>query len=415
MRTGQLILIAGLYVSQSVPVSFLKTGFQVFLREQQIDYASVSRWMGLLLLPWTLKFLWAPLVDRFPLFGGGHRRSWILVMQSLGALVLAIAAFLPPEEYLNQLILLLLLYSFVCATQDIAVDGLTVLQLDRRQHGVGNSIQMGGYYLGELLGGAVILILFDWFGWTAGILALAVFFMIPVWPVLFFNEEKKAPEEPVKSAAEGKKEKGWNVIHSWVKQEEWAWLLLLFLYMGNQVLSKTLLPGFLSDTGMSKDKIGALIGIWGNAAGIGGAVLGGLLMNPLGRRNALLLFAALKLPSIWFISLVAQSDTSFAAQAGIIAVNDFTSGLATAALFTVMMDRCRRSHPGSDFTIQQSCNSIGILVFVILSGVIKEKFGIESLVYTSVFMGIVSLALILFGLSRNRLEGRAFGAHAADI
>lgn len=393
-----MLLISALYISQSVPVSFIKTGFQVFLKEQQLSYDSIGRWLGLMLLPWTFKFLWAPFVDRYRIgfLGGlGHRKSWIVLFQILGAFCLAVVAFLKPESQLMQIILLFFIYSFISATQDIAVDGLTVLTLSKKEHGAGNAMQMGGYYFGEMLGGAVILILFDLYGWTISIMALALFFLTPLLLVFSFKE----PEcpQPIE------KESFLKSIHGYVKQEEWAWLLLLILYMGNQVLARALLPSILQEKGLSAGQIGSLISIWGNSVSVIGAITGGMIINRLGRKNALLIFGFIKLPAYLLILTLPGLETGHPLIYLTILSNDFFAGLATVALFTVMMDRCRLNHPGSDFTFQQSINSIGVLLFVILSGILKSAFGLEVLIYTAIIMGLLALMLVKFALNNRRL------------
>ena len=380
---NKLVLISTLYVSQSVPVSFIKTGFQVFLKNQGIPYDSLSQLLGLLLLPWAFKFLWAPLVDRLGWHRAGHRKSWIVPLQVLGALTLVWAAFLNLESDLIQIFTLFMVYSFLCATQDIAVDGLAVLSLSKKQHGIGNSMQMGGYYFGELAGGALILILFENYGWTWSIIALAAFFLLPLIPLLPYREpaDPESPERPsLKSIA------------SYFRQEQGLWLLLLLIYMGNQVLARTLLPSILLEKGMKEGEIGWLIGIYGNSASILGAVAGGLWMEKLGRKTSLLSYAVLKIPAFYLLLFLPNAGTSLTT--AVILTNDFVAGLATVALFTVMMDKCRLSSPGTDFTVQQSINSVGILLFVVLSGIVKHSMGFSGLIHLAAALGILSILLV---------------------
>ncbi|MHB1278474.1 MAG: MFS transporter, partial [Bacteroidia bacterium] len=255
------LLISALYISQSVPVSFIKTGFQTYLKNQDIAYDSISKLLGLILLPWALKFLWAPLVDRYGSSRFGHRKSWLIPLQLGGAVVLGVIAFMDIESQLNQIVLLFFFYSFLCATQDIAVDGLAVLSLSKKQHGLGNSMQMGGYYLGELLGGAVILIVLDQFGWTTSILTLAAFYLIPLFFLLPYKESK--PPTPSAPATYRMEE-----IKSYFKGEQGIWILLLVLYMGNQVLARTLLPSLLKERHFTDTEVGFTIGVFGNSASI---------------------------------------------------------------------------------------------------------------------------------------------------
>jgi len=365
----------------------MKTGFQVFLKNQQLSNDSISRLLGLLLLPWALKFLWAPLIDRYGSRSFGHRKSWIIPLQIGGALVLALAAFLDLESQLTQVFLLFLFYSFLSATQDIAVDGLAVLSLNKKQHGIGNSIQMGGYYLGELLGGAAILIIFEQFGWTASILTLAVFFLIPLPFILPFKEKEIAPD--IESARPN-----FGNISSYFKQENSFWIILLFIYMGNQVLARTLLPSILAERNFTESEIGFTIGVFGNGASIAGAVLGGLFIQSLGRRRSLITYGLLKIPVFFLLLVIPNTEIGHGWVIGSILCNDFMAGLATVALFTVMMDKCRLDSPGTDFTIQQSMNAIGVVFFVFLSGAILENFGFTSLVITASLIGLLSVILV---------------------
>ncbi|MDX5319892.1 MAG: MFS transporter [Bacteroidota bacterium] len=381
------LLISTLYISQSVPVSFIKTGFQVFLKSQNIPYDSISKLMGLLLLPWAIKFLWAPLVDRFGNKRFGHRKSWILPLQIAGALVLAIAAFLELESQLTQAFVLFLIYSFLCATQDIAVDGLAVLSLSKKQHGVGNSMQMGGYYLGELLGGATILIVFDRFGWTASILALALFFLMPLPFIRRFKE-------PAAEVPERKEKVSFSRIGSFIWKENKVWMFLVFLYMGNQILARTLLPTLLEERHYTHSEIGFTIGVLGNGASIIGAVLGGILMESFGRKRSLITYGLLKIPAFFLLLLVPNPEVGEAWVLFGIFTNDFLAGLATVALFTVMMDRSNPESPGTDFTIQHSFNAIGVLFFVILSGILLKHYGMEGLVTGSTLIGILAVGLV---------------------
>lgn len=381
------LLISALYISQSVPVSFIKTGFQVFLKNQGIAYDSISKLLGLLLLPWALKFLWAPLVDRIGSKKFGHRKSWIFPMQIGGALILSVIAFMDLESQLMEVFLLFMFYSFLCATQDIAVDGLAVLSLSKKQHGIGNSMQMGGYYLGELLGGAVILVIFEMFGWTASILTLAAFYLIPLIPLWRYKESK--PETSAERI-------GLKSIVAYFKREQGVWIVLLFFYMGNQILARTLLPSLLADRNFSESEIGYVIGVFGNSASILGAVLGGLFIESIGRKRSLLIYGLIKIPLFFLLLIIPDTSVSNTWVIGAILSNDFAAGLATVALFTVMMDKCSQSAPGTDFTIQQSLNSVGVLIFVILSGILKATLGYASLLFVAATLGIISVFMVLY-------------------
>jgi MFS transporter, PAT family, beta-lactamase induction signal transducer AmpG len=387
---------------QSVPFSFLKTGFQSILRDYNFSHSEITRIIAILMTPWIIKFLWAPLMDwwcgnRFP-----RIRKAILVFQVLGAALLGYLATMQLQEGLQQIISVFFVISFVAATQDIAVDAFAVLTLPKKEHGLGNTMQIGGYYLGEVLGGALILIILDKFGWAWAMWAFMLFFLIPFIPVLLYKETNE--QRAMKPAVKGLKNVIKNLLAFFTQKGMLFWLLVMVIYMGNQVLSRTLLPSLLTDMGYTKTGIGALIGIWGNTASVGGAILGGLIIDKVGRKNSLVGFGLLKVVSILGFLLISSEAT--ATTWAVIIFNDFTSGLATVTLFTIMMDKCRFTSPGTDFTIQQCANQLAVVFFVILSGIlVKGADGnFTNLFYVAAILGLVGVLFAFFGLSSKSLD-----------
>lgn len=392
-------VLASLYIVQSVPLAFLKTGFQTFLRDENISYDNISWLMGLLLMPWVFKFLWAPAVDRWCANKLPKMRSFILIFQIVGALLLGLTAIMQFPESLKAITTVFFLFSLVAATQDIVVDSLAVLTLPKKEHGLGNTFQIGGYYLGEVLGGALILIIFDQFGWNWAMAAFVVFFLIPFIPVLLYKAKAKTVIPPPS-------EKGFANIKNFFSIKGMnIWLLVMVVYMGNQVLSRTLLPSLFTDMGYSKTQIASIIGVWGNSASVIGAVLGGVLVNKWGRKNSLVIFGILKVIALLGFFLL-QSKTSDTTVYSVIMINDFISGLATVTVFTIMMDKCRLTSPGTDFTVQQSVNQFAILFFVIISGiVVKVQQNDFTLLFAiALIVGVVGVILAAFGLKNSNLD-----------
>ncbi|MHB1279246.1 MAG: MFS transporter, partial [Bacteroidia bacterium] len=170
--------------------------------------------------------------------------------------------------------------------------------------------------------------------------------------------------------------------------------LLLVLYMGNQVLARTLLPSLLKERHFTDTEVGFTIGVFGNSGSIIGAIVGGVLMEYFGRKRSLLVYGIIKIPVFFLLLMVPMLQVSNALVIGGIMLNDFTAGCAATALFTVMMDKSRLSSPGTDFTIQQSINAVGVLIFVILSGIIQRHFGYTMVVLLASFIGLLSLYFI---------------------
>ncbi|WP_305142992.1 MFS transporter [Kocuria marina] len=168
-------LLWALYTTQFIGAAFLSTGLVGILRDGGTDLGTLGA-LQLLALVWPVKFLWAPLIDRWaPGRARGHYRSWLLVLQPLMVLaLLAMAVFADPQDSLRVLVILAAAFVLFSATQDIAADALSVRGLDRSQHDLGAGVQVGASYIGTVIGGGLALLIYDAWGWRAAVIALAL-------------------------------------------------------------------------------------------------------------------------------------------------------------------------------------------------------------------------------------------------
>jgi MFS family permease len=187
-----------LYFAQGMPVGFIYVALPVFLRQQGVTLTLIGL-ANILALPWSVKFLWAPLVDKF----GRRKKNWIIIMQfGMTAAVLALMQ-VNPASHLHLFFLLVFALNFTAATQDIAVDGLAVRILKDRETGWGNSAQVGGYRLGMLVGGGVLIYVSAALTWS-GVFALmaAIILALMIIPVFIpeddWNRAAAAPSLPSK-------------------------------------------------------------------------------------------------------------------------------------------------------------------------------------------------------------------------
>ena len=171
-RRGRLAILTLLYFVQGLPYGFQATALGVYLREAHVSLTHIGL-AGLLAVPWSLKALWAPFVDRHGDGRFGRRKSWIVPMQALLAASMCAAAVLPPDDGLIPLLVLVFLMNLFAATMDIAVDGLAVELLTTSELGTGNAAQVVGYKLGMLTGGGVLVWASGTIGWHGLFYAMA--------------------------------------------------------------------------------------------------------------------------------------------------------------------------------------------------------------------------------------------------
>jgi len=146
----RLTLIASLYVSQAIPLGFLIVALPAILRREGLGLEQTGL-IGALALPWLIKFLWAPVVDRFG-SSRGHYRSWIIPLQSICVLMVVGISRLDLQDGLFWLMVAGAGFMLASATQDIATDGLAVHIVRGEDRGKANGLQVGGYYFGQILG-----------------------------------------------------------------------------------------------------------------------------------------------------------------------------------------------------------------------------------------------------------------------
>ena len=350
----KLGLLFCLYFSQGLPFGFFSQAVPTLLRSHGVDLEIIGL-VSFLAFPWGMKFLWAPWVDRWHIPALGQRKSWILPLQ-LAAIGLLLGFSLIDPEHLAQgqwfwLFLLLGLMNLVAATQDIATDGLAVQALPPAQRGLANGMQVGGYRVGMVFGGGLVLMLIAYVGWHYGFVMLAGLLVLVTLPVLFLRESAV----PATDVAQGHKPAAFRVLWKFILQHNmWRWLLVMVLYKVGDSFGSAMGKPLLVDLGLPLATIGWIGGGVGMGAGICGAIAGGIWVQRLGRVRAFVTFGVLQSVSLLGYAWLAGREVSLEAVVAVNALEHFAGGMATAALFTLMMDACRHDEAGTDYTVQAS-------------------------------------------------------------
>lgn len=395
-----LVLLGALYFAQGLPFGLITRALPALARDAGVPLEYIGL-LALAAVPWALKFIWAPWVDRLGHGYANHRKRWVTSCQIAAVVVLALMAQLPMAQLdislFLWLLVLLFLLNLLFATHDIASDGLAVRLLTPTLRGVGNSLQTGGYKVGLLSGGALLLWLVESVGWSASLmLAMAVLLLLLI-PVLRYPE-------PAQPALERPASFGWR----WWLRELWKfwnrpgmgwWLVLLLSYKVGDSFGSRMIKPFLVDQNWTLSRIAAL-DLGSSLAGLVAVAVAGLLLLRMSRRAALVSFGLCQAAAFAGWVWVAQQPDAAAIWALAIA-DQCADGLATVALFTVMMDHCRPCHEGSDYTLQASVMLMASGLFTLVSGVSAALFG-----YSVHFAlaGMLALAAIIPAVFWGRME-----------
>lgn len=394
---AKLGLLASLYLSQGLPFGFFSQALPVLLRERGLSLPSIGL-SSLLALPWALKFVWAPLVDGTGLRGFGRRKGWIVPLQLAAAALCVALAFADSKRALVWLLAMVFFTNLIAATQDVATDGLAVELLSAKERGLGNGVQVAGYRVGMIVGGGVLLLAFARVGWRATFLVMAAILLVATLPVL-------AHRERASLVAPGRRPGlGWSAWVGLVKHFG-PWLAVLVSFKTGDALGTGMLRPFLVDSGLGLDDIGLLLGTVGFTSGLLGALVGGWAVGRLGRRRALLAFGLVQTVAVGLYALPAASPSALGLVGVVATVEHFTGGMATAALFTLMMDRARPGSEGTDYTFQASAVVLATGGAGAASGYLAQVVGYF---WHFVAAGVVSLGGVLVAarVLREREEER---------
>lgn len=397
-----LALIAGLYISQGLSYGFFSRTFPVLLRQEgtAIEIVGLSH---LLFLPWVLSVFWSPLVDRYHFSGFGRRKSWLVPTQSLLAIcMMLIALWLSARAAdltSNWLVpvFLVLGASSLAATQDIATDGYAVEMLSVEARGFGNSWQVGGYWIGVLASSGGLMFLQARVGLVAGMSVLCGFIAIVCLGVAL-KREVDQPWTPEQGTA--------SLLKTLRRADIRLMLVVIILYRFGDAFASAMIAPYLVDRGLGMAEIGGLVGTAGVGFALAGCLVGGVLVRPLGRRRALLVFGAVQVASCAaYAAMVLLNIKSFVALTAIIGLGYFAVSAAYVALYTIMMDFCSVEQASTDFTVQSCIVNLAGITASSVSG-----FGAASLGYGGHFvlafvltsLGLVGVTLLLPRLARRR-------------
>lgn len=390
--TAKLALLASLYLAQGLPYGFFFQFLPAMLREQGVSLENIGL-ASLLALPWALKFAWAPLVDRVGAGRSGHRRGWIVPLQVLTVITLLSLSRIDPVADLEVVLVGVLALNLLAATQDIATDGLAVKILTPEERGLGNGVQVAAYRLGMILAGGVLLILYPWLGWTRVCLWMAGLVALTTVPIAAFHEPPAETQEPP----------GLSVFLAFFRRPGvLGWTGVIAAFKFGEAFAGGMLRPLLVDVGLDLSGIGWLTGTAGFIAGLLGALAGGALVGRFGRYRCLLVFGVVQALAVACYAIPAVGPRDATTLYALCIFEHFASGMATVALFTMMMDASRPQAAGTDYTVQASVVVLSTGLGAALSGFSAQRFG-----YAGHFLlaaGLCVLGMVPALLHRQRVR-----------
>jgi len=383
--------------ASGMPLYLLISLVPAWLRSEGVGLKEIG-FFALIGLPYTWKFFWSPLLDRYhlrlPGFNAGLRRSWMLTTQV--ALLFAIAAlgFFDPDTEIWSIAWLCLLIAFLSATQDIVLDAYRRQILPDRELGLGNSIHVNAYRIAGLVPGSLSLILADSLPWQSVFMVTAAFMVLGIGLTLSIDEPQADSRHPTtlnQAIVEPFKE---FFSRQGVQQ---ACLILAFmlLYKLGDSMATALATPFYLDMGFSKTQIGLVAkhaALWPM---IIGGILGGIMMLKIGINRALWLFGMVQIISILGFAVLARVGEGLWLLGLVISFEYLGVGLGTAAFVAFM---ARSTHPAfaaTQLALFTALTAVPRTVASSVTGIIVEGVGWENFFYLCTALAIPGMLLLL--------------------
>ena len=376
-----------LYIAQAVPSSFLSTALQVLMRENNFSLTTIGL-LQLVKLPWIIKFLWAPMVDRRCVTVNDYKRT-IIVSELVYAALLLTIGFLHVSTDIYFIIFLVVLSLVTSGTQDVATDALAVLTFKKSDKSMVNSMQSMGSFGGALLGGGVLLMALHRYGWQTVLPFLAIFVLIALLPLLF-NKHLTINEKPKETKA-----KKADFIWFFTQKGIWKQIVFLVIYYAGIFGTLSLLRSFLVDHGYNMKEIGLISGVLGTGVAFFASWGAGFFVRKYGVFKARIAFACVILiTTLYFFLVLSDTITTLRVCIGVVLLWA-TYGMCTIVVYVSSMERVRPGREGTDFTIQTVITHLSGMMMAVVSGAIAQHYGYRLFFAIEIVIALASLVYIL--------------------
>ena len=335
LASPKMLAILVLGAASGFPNQLTESALQAWLKDSGATNTTIGL-MSYVALPYLLKFLWAPFVDRYPLAVLGRRRGWMLAMQLALALAIAMLALQDPTASLRLVTICAAAIVFFSATQDIAFDAYRTDVSLPSERGLAAAATNLGYRTAAWLASAFALIVADHFGWRPAFLILACLmttFCVATW----LAPEPTYRHQPPRSLRESVLTPLQELLGS---ASAAALIGVVLLFKVGDAFANKLFTPFMLDIGFSKTEIGLIAKALFTASALGGALLGGMLMVKLGLLRSMLLFGVAQAVSNLLYCALAAAGKSYPIMIAAVVIEHVAGAMGNIALVALIMALC---------------------------------------------------------------------------
>jgi MFS transporter, PAT family, beta-lactamase induction signal transducer AmpG len=335
LASPKMLAILVLGAASGFPNQITESALHAWLKDSGATNTTIGI-LSYVALPYLLKFLWAPLIDRYPLPILGRRRGWVLLMQLALAATIAMFALQNPAESLTPITICAVAIVFFSATQDIAFDAYRTDVAEPHERGLAAAASNLGYRTTAWVAAAFALVVADYFGWKPALLILAAV-MAGFCLGTVLAPEPRYRHQPPRTLRESVVTPLQELLGT---PSAVAFILLVLLFKVGDAFALRLFTPFMMDVGFSKTEIALVLKALFTASAVIGAILGGIFMVRLGLLRSMLIFGVLQAASNLLYYALAVAGKSYPLMVAAVSIDNLAGAMGNIASVALMMALC---------------------------------------------------------------------------
>ncbi|MBF0606237.1 MAG: MFS transporter [Candidatus Magnetobacterium sp. LHC-1] len=401
LGSRRIAMLLPIGFASGLPLALTGSTLQALMTSCGVDIRTIGLF-ALVGLPYTLKFLWAPLMDHLAPPYLGRRRGWMLLMQIALMLSIALMAVISPRSSPVLMAVVALMVTAASASLDIVADAYRTDVLHPQERGLGTGVFITGYRIAMLTSGALALVISDHIGWRATYLLMAAVMTVGIIAVIFAPEPQNAVKPP-----KNLQEAVWGPLKDYFTRDSAIKILLfIVLYKLSDAYAGSLSTAFLlKGMGFSATEVGTINKGLGLISTVVGAMFGGTMMIRLGLFRSLLLFGILQGVSNLLFMALAYTGKSYAMLIVTVAVENLTGGMGTASFVAFIMTLCHQRYSATQYALLSSLAAMGRILVAPTSGIVVEAAGWANFFLITALTAIPGMVLLLW--LRTNIEAMA--------
>jgi PAT family beta-lactamase induction signal transducer AmpG len=373
-----------------LPLLLTGSTLQAWMKDEGVDLTAIG-FVSLIGLPYVIKPLWAPLLDRFQLPFLGRRRGWMALFQALIVMSIFFLSLTNPKTDLVLVCLWAFAITFFSASQDVVLDAYRREIMPDEELGLASSLYVNGYRLAMIVSGSLALTLADSVEWKTVYQYMALFMA----PAILFTVIAPRETHHIKIPANMKEAMVGPLKDFFSRKGAWIVLLFILMYKVGDSMASNMTTPFILDIGYSKTDLGYVAKLFGMIATIVGGVLGGILMIRFNMKWSLIFFGILQAVSTLGFAILPSLPVQISSLALVIAFENLASGMGTAAYAAYMASLTNKQFTATQYALLTALMGVPRVIIASPTGWMAENLGWQIFFVVCTVVAVPGLLLLI--------------------